>query len=31
MDMETTKTPQILIVDDDREIVEMYKLKFEKE
>lgn len=29
--METTITPKILIVDDDRELVEMYKLKFEKE
>jgi len=29
--METTITSKILIVDDDRELVEMYKLKFEKE
>jgi hypothetical protein len=29
--METNKIPQILIVDDDKNLVEMYKLKFEKE
>ncbi len=29
--METNKIPHILIVDDDRDLAEMYKLKFEKQ